>query len=178
MAPMGNNEMMIETEEVSVAKEDLVRSIAHDVVLGRGTVLGKFVNLYGCSIGDKTRIGPFVEIQKKARIGCNCKISSHSFICEGVTVEDNVFIGHGVMFINDKYPKATSGSGALQTEADWNVVPTLVKKGASIGSNATVLCNVVIGENALVGAGSVVTKSVLPNTVVAGNPARIIGRHE
>lgn len=159
-------------------EEGWVRSVAGDVVLGEGTRLGKFVNLYGCAVGDQSRIGPFVEIQKGARIGKNCKISSHTFICEGVTVEDDVFIGHGVMFINDKYPRATNLAGAPQTEADWSVVPTVVKKGASIGSNATVLCNVVIGENALVGAGSVVTKNVPPGMVVAGNPARTIRRNQ
>jgi acetyltransferase-like isoleucine patch superfamily enzyme len=129
--------------------------------------------MYGCTIGDNTKIGAFVEIQKKAAVGSNCKISSHTFICEGVTIEDNVFIGHGVTFVNDSYPRATAAGGALQTEADWKVEPTLVKKGASIGSGATILANVTIGENAIVGAGSVVTKNVPPDTIVAGNPAKI-----
>jgi acetyltransferase-like isoleucine patch superfamily enzyme len=148
-------------------------SIAADVRLGKNVKLAKFLNLYGCRIGDNTKIGAFVEIQKNASVGDNCKISSHSFICEGVTIEDDVFIGHGVMFINDLYPRATSGSGALQTEADWKVERTLVRRGASIGSGATILANVTIGENALVGAGSVVTKDVPANAVVAGNPARL-----
>jgi acetyltransferase-like isoleucine patch superfamily enzyme len=148
-------------------------SVAPDVHLGENVKLGKFINLYGCRIGDNTKIGAFVEIQKNASVGRNCKISSHSFICEGVTIEDEVFIGHGVMFINDLYPRATSGTGVLQTEADWKVERTLVKKSASIGSGATILANVMIGENALVGAGSVVTKDVPANAVVAGNPARI-----
>jgi acetyltransferase-like isoleucine patch superfamily enzyme len=136
--------------------------------------LAKFINLYGCVVGDNTKIGTFVEIQKNAAVGKNCKISSHSFICEGVVIEDGVFIGHGVMFINDLYPRATTSRGQLQTEADWNVTRTLVKRGASIGSGATILANVTIGENALVGAGSVVTKDVPPNAVVAGNPARLL----
>ena len=149
-------------------------SIAPDVRLGENVKLSKFINLYGCQIGSNTKIGAFVEIQKNARIGKNCKISSHTFICEGVKIEDNVFIGHGVVFINDTYPRATAGGGQLQTEADWRVEPTLVKKGASIGSGATILSNVVIGENAMVGAGSVVTRSVPPNAIVAGNPARVM----
>jgi len=148
-------------------------SISPDVKLGRNVKLSRFINLYGCSIGDDTKIGAAVEVQKNAHIGSNCKISSHTFVCEGVTIEDNVFIGHGVMFTNDTYPRATT-DGVLQTEADWAVEPTLVKKGASIGSNSTILCNVTIGENAIVGAGSVVTKDVPPNTVVAGNPARVL----
>jgi UDP-2-acetamido-3-amino-2,3-dideoxy-glucuronate N-acetyltransferase len=148
--------------------------IAPDVKLGRGVKLFSFVNLYGCEIGDNTKIGTFVEIQKGARIGANCKISSHTFICEGVTVEENVFIGHGVTFINDMYPRATAAGGALQTEADWTCVPTLLKKGASIGSGSTILAGITIGENALVGAGSVVTHDVPPNTIVAGNPARVL----
>src|SRR5262249_24808226 len=135
--------------------------------------LSKFINLYGCSVGDNSKIGAFVEIQKNASVGNNCKISSHSFICEGVTIEDNVFIGHGVMFINDSYPRATT-AGQLQTEADWKVERTLICNGASIGSGATILANVTIGENALVGAGSAVTKDVPPNAVVAGNPARVL----
>jgi acetyltransferase-like isoleucine patch superfamily enzyme len=149
-------------------------SIAPDVQLGQNVKLAKFINLYGCAIGDNTKIGTFVEVQKNAVIGKNCKISSHSFVCEGVTIEDNVFIGHGVMFINDSYPRATSASGRLQTEADWKVERTFVRKGASIGSGATILANVTIGENALVGAGSVVTKDVPANAVVAGNPACLL----
>ncbi len=149
-------------------------SIAADVKLARGVKLSKFINLYGCQIGEDTKIGAFVEIQKNVTVGKNCKVSSHSFICEGVTIEDNVFIGHGVTFINDSYPRATAPDGQLQTEKDWKVERTLVKKGASIGSGATVLSNVVIGENAIVGAGSVVTREVPPNTVVAGNPARVL----
>jgi len=148
--------------------------IADDVKLGRNVKLAKFINLYGCEIGDGTKIGAFVEVQKNAKIGCNCKVSSHTFICEGVTIEDHVFIGHGVTFINDLYPRATAAGSQLQTEADWQVIPTLVRKGASIGSGSTILCNVTIGENAIVGAGSVVTKDVPPNAVVAGNPARIL----
>jgi acetyltransferase-like isoleucine patch superfamily enzyme len=151
---------------------DVFLSIAPDVKLGKDVKLSKFINLYGCEIGDETKIGAFVEIQKNARIGKRCKISSHTFVCEGVIVEDNVFVGHGVTFINDSYPRATTAEGGLQTEQDWRVEPTLVKKGASIGSGATILSNVVIGENAIVGAGSVVTKNVAPNAIVAGNPAR------
>ncbi len=150
------------------------QSIAPDVKLGKDVIIHNFVNLYGCEIGDYTKIGCFVEIQKNAKIGRFCKISSHTFICEGVTIEDNVFIGHSVVFINDTYPRATNADGKLQTEEDWKVEPILVKKGASIGSNATILSNVTIGENAIVGAGSVVTKDVPPNTIVAGNPARIL----
>ncbi len=149
-------------------------AIAEDVRLGKDVKLANFVNLYGCSIGDNTKIGAFVEVQKNATIGKNCKIQSHTFICEGVAIEDDVFIGHGVTFINDKYPRATSAGGALQTEADWKVAPTLVKKGASIGSGATILCNVTIGERAIVGAGSVVTSDVPPSAIVAGNPAKFI----
>jgi UDP-2-acetamido-3-amino-2,3-dideoxy-glucuronate N-acetyltransferase len=148
--------------------------VADDVKLGKDVKLANFVNLYGCTIDDNTKIGTFVEVQKNAFIGKNCKIQSHTFICEGVTIEDEVFIGHGVIFINDKYPRSTNGDGGLQTEADWNVVPTVVKKGASIGSGSTVLCNVTIGEKAIIGSGSVVTKDVLPNTIVAGNPARLV----
>jgi acetyltransferase-like isoleucine patch superfamily enzyme len=151
-------------------------SIAPDVKLGRDVKLSKFINLYGCEIGDDTKIGAFVEVQKNATVGKHCKISSHTFICEGVTIEDNVFIGHGVTFINDSYPRATTSEGRLQTEADWKVERTVVKRGASIGSGATVLPNVSIGENAIVGAGSVVTKDVPPNLIVAGNPAKIL-RH-
>jgi acetyltransferase-like isoleucine patch superfamily enzyme len=148
--------------------------IAPDVKLGENVKIFAFVNLYGCSIGDNTKIGTFVEIQKGAAIGRNCKISSHTFICEGVTIEDEVFIGHGVTFINDLYPRATTAGGGLQTEDDWKVIPTVVKQGASIGSGATILAGVTIGEQAIVGAGSVVTRDVPPRTVVAGNPARIL----
>lgn len=147
--------------------------IAPDVKLGRDVVIHHFVNLYGCEIGDGTKIGAFVEIQKKARVGRNCKISSHTFICEAVTIEDEVFIGHGVTFINDKVPRATTGAGRLQTDDDWQPVPTLVKRGASIGSGATILCGITIGERAIVGAGAVVTKDVAPGTTVVGNPAAI-----
>jgi acetyltransferase-like isoleucine patch superfamily enzyme len=149
-------------------------SIAPDVKLGEGVQLSRFINLYGCQVGDNTKIGAFVEVQKNASIGKNCKISSHSFVCEGVTIEDNVFIGHGVMFINDSYPRATTPNGELQTENDWTVEPTLVRNGASIGSGATILANVTIGEHALVGAGSVVTRDVPAFAVVAGNPARVL----
>lgn len=142
--------------------------------LGQDVKIYAFVNLYGCEIGDRSKIGTFVEVQKGAKIGRQVKISSHTFVCEGVTIEDEVFIGHGVMFINDKYPRATNMTGALQTEADWNCVSTLVKRGASIGSNATILCGVTIGEEAIVGAGSVVTDDVPPRTIVVGNPARIL----
>ena len=152
---------------------DFVR-IAPDVRLGQDVKVYAFVNLYGCEIGDESKIGTFVEIQKAAKIGRRVKISSHTFICEGVTIEDEVFIGHGVMFINDKYPRATTAGGELQTEADWVCVPTLVKRGASIGSNATILCGVTIGERAIVGAGSVVTHDVPDGAVVAGNPARLL----
>jgi acetyltransferase-like isoleucine patch superfamily enzyme len=150
--------------------------IADDVKLGKNVKLSKFINLYGCTIGDNTKIGAFVEIQKNAIIGKNCKISSHTFICEGVTIEDDVFVGHNVAFINDSYPRATSTDGTLQTEADWTVEATRVKKGASIGSGATILANVTIGENSIVGAGSVVTKDVPPHTIVAGNPAKFLRR--
>jgi UDP-2-acetamido-3-amino-2,3-dideoxy-glucuronate N-acetyltransferase len=148
--------------------------IADDVKLGTNVRLSKFINLYGCEIGDDTKIGAFVEIQKNAKIGSRCKISSHSFICEGVTIEDNVFVGHGVMFTNDTYPRATSPQGTLQTEADWKVEKTLVKRGASIGTGATILPNLCIGENAIVGAGSVILHDVPPNAVVAGNPAKVL----
>ncbi len=148
--------------------------IAPDVKLGANVRLAKFINLYGCRIGNDTKIGAFVEIQKNASVGDRCKISSHSFICEGVVIEDGVFVGHGVTFINDTYPRATNPDGELQTEADWKVEPTTVRKGASIGSGSTILSKVVIGENAIVGAGSVVTRDVPANAIVAGNPARIL----
>ena len=150
------------------------KNIAPDVKLGRDVKIFDFVNLYGCEIGDESRIGTFVEIQKGARIGRRVKISSHTFICEGVTIEDNVFVGHGVTFTNDLYPRATTATGDLQTETDWKVVPTRVRKGASIGSGATILCGIDIGEGAIVGAGSVVTKDVPAGTIVAGNPARVL----
>jgi acetyltransferase-like isoleucine patch superfamily enzyme len=148
--------------------------IADDVKLGSSVRLSKFINLYGCEIGDETKIGAFVEIQKNVSVGRRCKISSHTFICEGVVIEDNVFIGHGVMFINDSYPRATTAEGNLQTDADWSVERTCIRKGASIGSGATILSRTNIGENAIVGAGSVVTKDVPPNAIVAGNPAKVI----
>lgn len=148
--------------------------IASDVKLGKDVKLSKFINLYGCEVGDNTKIGAFVEIQKNATIGKNCKVSSHTFVCEGVTIEDDAFIGHSVTFINDSYPRATTGSGQMQTEADWKVERTIIKKGASIGSGSTILANVVVGEKAIVGAGSVVTKDVPANAIVAGNPARVL----
>ena len=152
--------------------------IAPDVKLGTGVKIHHFVNLYGCEIGDNTQIGTFVEIQKGAKIGKTCKIQSHTFICEGVTIEDNVFIGHNVTFINDRFPRATTEADTLQTDADWVCEPTVVKRGASVGSSATLLCGITVGENAIVGAGSVVTKDVPANTIVAGNPARIMKRLE
>lgn len=152
----------------------LFQSIAPDVKLGQRVKIFSFTNLYGCEIGDDVRIGAFVEIQKGTRVGNRCKISSHSFLCEGVTLEDEVFIGHGVTFINDRYPRATNGEGGLQTEADWECVPTTVKRRASVGSGVTILCGVTIGEGAIVGAGSVVTKDVPDGAVVAGNPARLL----
>jgi UDP-2-acetamido-3-amino-2,3-dideoxy-glucuronate N-acetyltransferase len=148
--------------------------VTPDVKLGKDVRLGKFINLYGCAIGDETKIGAFVEIQKNASVGRRCKISSHTFICEGVTIEDHVFIGHGVMFINDSYPRATTPTGELQTASDWKVESTLIRKGASIGSGATILSRVVVGEHAIVGAGSVVTKDVPPHAIVVGNPARVL----
>lgn len=150
------------------------RCISEDVKLGRNVKLAQFVNLYGCEVGDESKVGAFVEIQKNARVGSRCKISSHTFVCEGVTIEDNVFVGHGVVFINDSYPRATTPEGELQTERDWKLETTLIKKGASIGSGSTILAGVTIGENAIVGAGSVVTKDVPANTIVAGNPARVL----
>lgn len=151
-----------------------MRKIARDVKLGKGVKICDFVNLYGCEISNNTKIGTFVEIQKGSKIGKNCKISSHTFICEGVTIEDGVFVGHNVTFINDAFPRATADDGKLQTEDDWTCIPTLVKKGASIGSSVTLLCGITVGENAIVGAGSVVTKDVPANTVVVGNPARML----
>jgi len=145
-----------------------------NVKLGKDVKIFDFVNLYGCSIGDNTKVGTFVEIQKNANIGKNCKISSHTFICEGVNIEDNVFVGHNVTFINDKFPRATAEDGSLQTESDWEVLETFVKKGASIGSSATIMCGVTIGENSIIGAGAVVTKDVAPNVVVGGVPAKVI----
>jgi acetyltransferase-like isoleucine patch superfamily enzyme len=156
------------------ATEDEYRAVAPDVKLGAGVRIARFVNLYGCEIGDETKIGTFVEIQKNARVGRRCKISSHTFVCEGVVIEDHVFVGHGVTFINDTYPRATTPDGELQTECDWSVEPTLVRRGASIGSGATILANVVVGERAIVGAGSVVTRDVPTDAVVAGNPARVL----
>ena len=153
--------------------QHLFQRIAPDVKLGRNVRLHDFINLYGCEIGDDVKIGPFVEIQKGAKIGSRCKISSHSFICEGVTLEEGVFVGHGVTFTNDRHPRATNRQGELQAEADWECIPTLVKRGASIGSGATVLCGITIGENAMIGAGSVVTRDVPAGMVVAGNPARV-----
>jgi acetyltransferase-like isoleucine patch superfamily enzyme len=152
--------------------------IAPDVRLGKDVKIFAYVNLYGCLVGDHTRIGTFVEIQKNSSIGKNCKISSHTFICEGVTIEDDVFIGHNVTFINDMYPRSTAPGGALQTEADWKVVPTFIRKGASVGSSATILAGVTVGEGAIVGAGAVVTKDVPPWTIVAGNPARVLRKIE
>ncbi|MEJ2007970.1 MAG: acyltransferase [Acidobacteriota bacterium] len=148
--------------------------ISPDVKLGKDVKLSRFINLYGCEIGDETKIGPFVEIQKNATVGRRCKISSHTFICEGVTIEDNVFVGHGVTFINDTYPRAANPNGTLQTETDWVVERTLIKRGASIGSGSTILSNVTIGENAIIGAGAVVTKDVAANVIVVGNPARFL----
>jgi acetyltransferase-like isoleucine patch superfamily enzyme len=149
-------------------------AVTPDVKLGKDVRLSKFINLYGCEIGDETKIGAFVEIQKNARVGRRCKISSHTFICEGVDIEDNVFIGHGVTFINDSFPRSTTEDGGLQTEKDWRVEKTLIKRGASIGSGSTILSNVTVGENAIVGAGSVVTRDVPPNMIVAGNPAKVL----
>mgnify|MGYP006311957113 FL=1 len=151
-------------------------SIEDDVKLGSGVKLARYINLYGCTVGEGTKIGTFVEIQKNASVGKNCKIQSHTFICEGVHVEDECFVGHGVMFTNDKYPRSVKAGGGMQTDDDWECLVTTVKKGASIGSGATILCGITIGENAVVGAGATVTKDVPPNTVVAGNPARVLRR--
>jgi len=159
----------------SVLSDPTIR-IADDVRLGKGVKIYSFVNLYGCEIGDETKVGAFVEIQKNVTVGRRCKISSHTFICEGVHIEEECFIGHGVVFINDLYPRATTAEGELQSEADWKVVETWVRRGASIGSNATILAGVTIGERAIVGAGSVVTRDVPPGVVVAGNPARVLRR--
>jgi len=156
------------------APDQLYQRIAPDVKLGQRVKIFAFTNLYGCSVGDDTKIGTFVEIQKGARVGARCKVSSHTFVCEGVIIEDEVFIGHGVTFINDRFPRATNADGKLQTEADWKCDATLIKRGASIGSGATILCGVIIGEKAIVGAGSVVTKDVPAGAVVAGNPARVL----
>lgn len=157
-----------------MTNNDLLIRIAPDVTLGKDVKIAPFVNLYGCTIGDGTKIGAFVEVQKNAFIGKRCKIQSHTFICEGVTIEDEVMVGHGVMFINDLDPRAVNADGSLQTEADWQCIPTLIRQRASIGSNATILCGITIGTGALVGAGAVVTKDVPPDTIVAGNPARVI----
>jgi len=154
--------------------EGALKKIADDVRLGKDVRIYDFVNLYGCEVGDNTKIGHFVEIQKGAKIGRNCKIQSHTFICEGVTIEDNVFVGHNVTFINDVYPRATNEDGSMQNDEDWKCITTLVKKGASIGSSVTLLCGITVGEKAIIGAGSVVTKDVPPKTVVAGNPARVL----
>ncbi len=151
-----------------------IKKISPDVILGENVFLGDFINLYGCKIGDDSKIGAFVEVQKNATIGKQCKISSHTFICEGVEIEDEVFIGHGVMFINDRFPRATAESGSLQTEEDWKVIPTYIKEGASIGSNATILCGITVGARSIVGAGSVVIADVPENVIVAGNPSKII----
>ena len=153
-----------------------LNAISADVTLGQNVKLSKFINLYGCSVGDNSKIGAFVEIQKNASVGKECKISSHTFICEGVTIEDGVFVGHGVMFTNDKHPRSTNPDGSIQTEEDWKVIPTLVKKGASIGTGAVIICGITIGENAMIGAGAVVTKDVPAGAVVAGVPARNMGR--
>ena len=168
---------MMNNSESRISPGDTIR-IAPDVKLGKDIKIYSFVNLYGCEIGDETKIGAFVEIQRGARVGRRVKVSSHSFICEGVTIEDEVFVGHGVMFINDKYPRASNPDGSLQTEGDWELSPTLVKRRVSIGSNATILCGLTIGEGAIIGAGSVVTKDVQPFTIVAGNPAKVIRKIE
>ena len=169
-----NNTMKRELPASEPAADDRYRAIAPDVKVGKNVKFSKFVNLYGCEVGDDSKIGAFVEIQKNARVGKRCKISSHTFICEGVTIEDEVFIGHNVTFVNDTFPRATAANGALQTEADWKVETTVVKRGASVGSGATILSNVVIGEQALIGAGAVVTKDVPAHAIVIGNPGRVV----
>jgi len=166
--------MTMESAEKRGYPNSPLQKITPDVMLGEGVKIYDFVNLYGCEIGDNSKIGTFVEIQKNARVGANCKVSSHSFICEGVTIEDDVFISHNVTFINDRYPRSTAGDGQLQTEEDWHCEETLIKKGASIGSSVTLLCGVTVGENAIVGAGSMVTKDIPANSIAAGNPARVI----
>ncbi len=171
-SPVTDDPIQEEGERVVLVNEFC--SIAPDVKLAEGVKLSKFINLYGCQIGEHTKIGAFVEIQKNVTVGKNCKVSSHSFICEGVSIEDGVFIGHSVTFINDSYPRATTEGGHLQTESDWKVERTVIKKGASVGSGSTILANVTVGENAIVGAGSVVTKDVPPNAIVAGNPAKVL----
>jgi acetyltransferase-like isoleucine patch superfamily enzyme len=176
-AELARNGAMSANNSPSPADPEICR-IALDVKLGKNVRIFAFVNLYGCTIGDNSKIGAFVEIQKDVEIGNNVKVSSHTFICEGVQIEDNVFVGHNVSFINDKYPRAVSASGELQTETDWQVVRTVVKRGASIGTSCTILCGVTIGEFAVVGAGSVVTRDIPPNTIVAGNPARILRKVE
>ena len=170
----GSSQRIAEQDGLLGISMNSYNCISDNVKMGENVRLSKFINMYGCEIGDETKVGAFVEIQKNASVGRCCKISSHTFICEGVLIEDNVFIGHGVMFINDSYPRATTPDGNLQTEADWKVERTVIKKGASVGSGATILSNIHIGENAIVGAGSVVTKNVPPNSIVAGNPARIL----
>ena len=170
----GSSQRIAEQDGLLGISMNSYNCISDNVKMGENVRLSKFINMYGCEIGDETKVGAFVEIQKNASVGRCCKISSHTFICEGVLIEDNVFIGHGVMFINDSYPRATTHDGNLQTEADWKVERTVIKKGASVGSGAAILSNIHIGENAIVGAGSVVTKNVPPNSIVAGNPARIL----
>lgn len=162
----------------AVFEPTALQRITKDVKIGKGTVIRDFVNMYGCTIAEDTKIGTFVEVQKGVTIGSRCKISSHTFICEGVTIEDEVFIGHGVMFINDPTPRATTEGGALQTEDDWKVHPTVIKKGASVGSGAVIMCNVTVGEGALVGAGAVVTRDVPPGATVVGSPARALVRQK
>ena len=176
MPPPDNSERGVTSNDSRQTNGHLC--IAPDVKVGNNVKFSKFINLYGCEVGDETKVGAFVEIQKNAKVGRRCKISSHTFICEGVTIEDEVFVGHNVTFVNDSLPRATSASGSLQTEADWKVEITLVKRGASIGSGATILSNVVIGENALIGAGTVVTKNVPANAIVVGNPGKVLRYHE
>jgi acetyltransferase-like isoleucine patch superfamily enzyme len=178
VATLSDTETNLNHIETPISPAPEFSRIAADVVLGENVRIFSFVNLYGCSIGDNSKIGTFVEIQKNARVGKNVKISSHTFVCEGVSIEDDVFIGHNVSFINDRYPRATSEGGQLQTEADWEVVTTVVQRGASIGTSCTILCGITIGEGAIVGAGSVVTRDVAPYTIVAGNPAKLLRRLE